>query len=78
MNQIEKKDFLFTRKNWAIFAAGLVTIAIGYLLLSVPPADGFLSLTLAPILLVLGHCVLIPAAILVKDRPGGGANGATE
>ncbi len=78
MNRMEKKDFLFTRKNWTIFAAGLATIVIGYLLLSVPPADGFLSLTLAPILLVLGYCVLIPAAILVKDHPEGEANGGGE
>lgn len=75
---MKKKDFLFTRKNWTIFAAGLITIVIGYLLLSVPPADGFLSLTLAPILLVLGYCVLIPAAILIKDRPGEEANAAAE
>ena len=58
----------FTFKNWTIFIAGLFTIVVGYIALSVPPADGFLSLTLAPILLVLGYCVLIPAALLIRDR----------
>ena len=29
----------------------------------------FLSLTLAPIVLVVGYCVLIPWAILLKDNP---------
>lgn len=51
-----------------LFGAGLAVIALGYILLSIPPAEGFFSLTLAPILLVLGYCVLIPMAILVKDR----------
>jgi hypothetical protein len=61
-------DLPFTRKNWLLFGAGLATILVGYLFLRVPPAEGFLSLTLAPLLLVLGYCVLIPLAILVRDR----------
>lgn len=57
----------FTRKNWTLFAIGLATIILGYVALSVPPADGFLSLTLAPLLLVAGYCVLIPLALLAKE-----------
>ncbi len=57
----------FTRKNWILFAIGLATIVLGYVALSVPPADGFLSLTLAPLLLVAGYCVLIPLALLAKE-----------
>lgn len=60
------RELPFTRKNWTLFAIGLATIALGYLVLSVPPADGFLSLTLAPLLLVAGYCVLIPLAILAR------------
>lgn len=59
----------FTRKNWRLFAVGLATIALGYFLLSIPPADGFLSLTLAPLLLVVGYCALIPLAILARETP---------
>ena len=58
----------YTRRNAILFAAGIATILIGYVCLSRPPVDGFMSLTLAPILLVLGYCVLIPMAILVRDR----------
>ncbi len=57
----------FTSKNLKIFFAGLLVIGLGYVLLSIPPADGFLSLTMAPILLVLGYCVIIPVALLLKD-----------
>jgi Flp pilus assembly protein TadB len=53
----------FTRKNYYLFLVGLAVIVIGYIAL----AQG--SITLAPILLVLGYCVLIPVAILYR---GGG------
>jgi len=48
------------KKNYAIMGAGLATIIVGFISL----ASG--SITLAPILLVLGYCVLIPVGLLVK------------
>lgn len=50
----------FRRKNYLVFGIGLLSIALGYVLLS----KG--SITAAPILLVLGYCVLIPIAIMLK------------
>ena len=64
----EQSDLPFTRKNWTLAAAGLASILIGYVCLRIPPAEGFLSLTLAPVLLVAGYCVLIPLAILARDQ----------
>ena len=64
----EQRDLPFTRKNWTLAAIGLAIILLGYVSLRIPPAEGFLSLTLAPVLLVTGYCVLIPMAILVKDQ----------
>ena len=61
-------DLPFTRKNWSLAAAGLAAILLGYVFLRIPPAEGFFSLTLAPVLLVVGYCVLIPMAILVRDQ----------
>ena len=61
----------FTRKNWILFLVGLGIIALGYVLLRIPPVDGPLSLTVAPLLLVAGYCVILPAAILVRDRGPG-------
>ena len=57
---------LFSRRNRILFALGLIAIGSGYLLLRLPPAHGPLSLTAAPLLLVLGYCVLIPLAILCR------------
>ena len=64
----EQRDRPFTRKNWTLAVAGLASILIGYVCLRIPPAEGFLSLTLAPVLLVAGYCVLIPLAILARDQ----------
>jgi hypothetical protein len=48
------------KKNYAIMGAGLAVIVAGFITL----AGG--SITVAPILLVLGYCVLIPVGLLVK------------
>ncbi len=61
----EKWVLPFTRKNYILFAIGLFVIVVGYITL------GYGSITLAPILLVLGYCVIIPVAIIInggKDR----------
>ena len=67
MAEAQTANVPFTRRNLKVFVVGLLVIGLGYVLLSIPPADGFLSLTLAPILLVLGYCVVIPVSLLLKD-----------
>ncbi|MCY4353098.1 MAG: hypothetical protein OXC45_08330 [Gemmatimonadetes bacterium] len=62
----------YSKRNMWLFALGLAAIALGYVFLSLPPVDGFMSLTLAPLLLVLGYCVLLPIAVLSgkeEDEP---------
>lgn len=67
------KDLPYTKRNVQFLIAGVVTILIGYLCLAQPPVNGFLSLTLAPILLVIGYCVLVPIGLLIggKKEPEG-------
>lgn len=50
----------FGRKNYILFGIGALVIVVGYIAL----AGG--SITLAPILLLLGYLVVIPWAILAK------------
>jgi hypothetical protein len=52
----------FTKRNYYIFLVGLAAIILGYIALS----QG--SITLAPILLVLGYCVILPVAILYRGK----------
>lgn len=50
----------FGPKNYILGVVGLLLIVFGFVSL----AGG--SITLAPILLVLGYCVVVPIAILIK------------
>ena len=63
-----KRGLPFAKRNYLWLGIGLLTIVAGYIALAQPPVDGFLSLTLAPILLFIGYCVLIPLGILLKNK----------
>jgi hypothetical protein len=52
----------FGRINYILFAAGLLVITAGWFLLR----GGHISL--APIMLILGYCGIIPLAILLKQK----------
>ena len=56
----------FGKLNYTLMAVGLGLIVLGYIFL----ASG--SITMAPILLVLGYCVVLPVALLItsKERKG--------
>lgn len=54
------------RQNFLIIGVGVSVIIVGYLALARGPIEGFLPLVLAPILLVLGYCVIIPLGILYR------------
>jgi len=54
------------RENFIILGIGLAVIVAGYLAMLEGSVEGFLPLVVAPILLVLGYCVIIPFGILYK------------
>ncbi len=58
----------FNKMNYRILGAGLLSIVLGYIALAQPPWDGTMPLVVAPILLVLGYCVLIPLGILYRKK----------
>lgn len=76
-------DFPFTKKNFVIAGIGVATIVIGYLLMATglggdhAAVDGAwnnpMAITVAPLLLVIGYCAIIPYAIL-KYFPHNEAN----
>ncbi len=53
---------IFGKRNYILFAAGLLVIIAGFIFL------GTGDTVFAPILLVLGYCVIIPVAIIIKDK----------
>ncbi|HHL73088.1 MAG TPA: hypothetical protein ENJ29_11320 [Bacteroidetes bacterium] len=58
----------FTKKNYIIFAISVAVILIGYIALAQGPAESYWSLTVGPVLLVIGYCILVPLAILYRDE----------
>jgi hypothetical protein len=64
-----------TADNFKIIGGGLVLIVAGYLAMIEGSVEGFLPLVLAPILLVLGYCVVIPIGILYRKRKSANTEG---
>ncbi len=54
--------------NYQIILAGVVVIIAGYFALSAKPWDNPIALTVAPILLVLGYCIIIPIGIIYRKK----------
>ncbi len=55
------------KKNIYLFMIGLATIALGFILMAQPPVYGFLTRTLAPIVLVIAYLIIIPISIMIKS-----------
>lgn len=63
--------FAFGPRNYRLMWAGLVVLALGFITMMLDKADygeGFLGITLGPILLVVGFVIEF-AAILVRSNP---------
>ena len=58
----------FGRENYIIFVIGVLVLILGYISLSQGPANSFWSLTLAPILLVISYCLIIPFSVIYRKR----------
>jgi len=68
-----RKDEIFPleKRNFVIMGFGLLLIIVGYIALMQDGVEGFLPLYVAPILLFLGYCVVIPLGIMYtkKEKP---------
>lgn len=67
-NKFENKILPFEKRNYQILLLGLIGIVCGYIALAQNPWDGFMPLTVAPILLILSYCVIIPIGILWRKK----------
>lgn len=55
----------FGKRNYMVLGAGLLLIVLGFILL----ATG--DITISPILLVVGYCIVIPLGILLPKEKNG-------
>ena len=58
----------FSKKNYFLFILGIISIIAGYIIMGLGETYSFQSLTLAPIVLTIGYLVLIPSALLYKEK----------
>jgi hypothetical protein len=56
------------RINYTILLAGIVTILVGYMVMAAGDDVSPLSVTIGPLILVVGYCVLIPLGILYRRK----------
>jgi Flp pilus assembly protein TadB len=58
----EAGELPFGRKNYILFGIGILVIIAGFLTLWAG------DITISPVLLVIGYCVIIPVAILIRGK----------
>ena len=58
----------WSRENYFLFGVGMVIVIIGFLLMAQGPWDNPLSLTVAPLVLLVAYLVVFPLSILYKKR----------
>ena len=63
--------FPFERENYMIIGVGILFIIAGYIAMSGNVVEGFSQLTLSPILLLIGYCVVIPIGIMYRKKEKG-------
>jgi hypothetical protein len=60
------------RMNYIILIIGVITVLVGFLVMSAGDAVSSLSVTVAPLILFIGYCVIIPLGIIYrKKKPAG-------
>jgi len=58
----------YSKINYILFIGGLIMIILGYIIMATGETNSFQSLSLAPILLLIGYLVLIPASLIYKNK----------
>ncbi|MDT8323949.1 MAG: hypothetical protein RRA94_07565 [Bacteroidota bacterium] len=56
------------RVNYIILITGVITVLVGFIVMSAGDAVSSLSVTVAPVILFIGYCVIIPLGIIYKKK----------
>ena len=62
------EGWTFSKKNYVLGGIGLATIIFGYVVMASGTVNSFQSLTLAPIMLFVGYLIIIPIALIYRDK----------
>ena len=74
----KKKGFVenisLTKTNYIVFLIGVVVITIGFFLMATGGTESTQSLTISPIVLLIGYLVLIPISIFIGSKKAKNTN----
>jgi len=59
---------MFESINYKLFGLCAVLLAVGYICLGQGPVTNHISWSIAPVVLVVVYCVLIPVAIMARGK----------
>ena len=62
------EGWAFGKTNYIIFTVGLFSLILGYYLMASGSVNSFQSITLSPILLFLGYIIIIPFALVYREK----------
>ena len=62
------EGWAFGKTNYIIFTVGLFSLILGYYLMASGSVNSFQSLTLSPILLFIGYIIIIPLALVYREK----------
>ena len=65
---LDFSKFPLGKRNFIFLGIGVLLLVVGYLFMMQGPADSVSSRTIAPVILVISYCVIIPYAILHKEK----------
>ena len=68
----EKTEFItnltLSKTNYLLFGIGILLIILGYFIMAKGEVYSVQSISIAPIILLIGYLVVIPASILYKKK----------
>ena len=62
------EGWAFGKINYILFCAGILLVIFGYFFMANGSVSSFQSLTLSPIMLFLGYIVVLPIALVYRDK----------
>ena len=63
-----KQELTLGIRNYIIFGIAALLLVVGYVIMALRSTNSTSALTVAPIILVIAYCVLVPIAILLKPK----------
>ena len=58
----------YTKINYILLSSGIIMIILGYIIMVTGETNSFQSLSLSPIILLIGYLILTPASLIYKEK----------